>query len=594
MLRRAAPRALAVIVIAQLVSGIATAMGLLAVAAILSHLFDGGVSPERLSAALPSIIQLIAIYLLRLAADVAAKAAKAHLVPKVHQIAEAELYRSSLKASLESFDDPVFYDRLLRARDRGVMHLEGAVDSMVDVGSSGFAVVGATIALMILHPLLFAILVFALLPEGWAALASARLQYAGMTTTIVLSRQVQMMAELATQRESASEIRANQSEDYVLTAYGKHAALLQKHLIDLGLKETRVAAIGHLLSGAGMLATFAALIWMLQVGWLSVAAAGASVVAIRSAGAEITRLIQASNSLVERGLYICDYHDFINGIVDDAARDAAARIVAAPGDAASGVGRIEVVDVGFSYPNSAGEPALGRVSLVIEPGQIIAFVGENGSGKTTLAKIIAGLYRPTSGQVLWDGIDIRGLDRSAAAAKVAMVLQEPVRWPRTARENIRIGRHDRVDPDDSALLAAAREAHALDVIERLPKAWDTLLSKEFHGGYDLSTGQWQRLAIARGLYRDAPLVIWDEPAAPLDAKAECAVYDSLRRLSAGRTVILITHRLASIRDADRIFLLDRGSIAESGRHEELMALDGKYAELYRLQARLHAIEDAMK
>jgi ABC-type multidrug transport system fused ATPase/permease subunit len=172
-----------------------------------------------------------------------------------------------------------------------------------------------------------------------------------------------------------------------------------------------------------------------------------------------------------------------------------------------------------------------------------------------------------------------------------MVQQLPIRWPRSARDNVRLGRHKRSDPTGEALTRAAQQAHALEVIERLPEGWETLLSREFTGGQDLSVGQWQRLAIARGLYRDAPLVIWDEPAAPLDAKAEYTVYESLRKLAADRTVILITHRLASIRNADRILFLECGSLVEQGTHDELLRINGRYAELYRLQAQLHGAEE---
>jgi ATP-binding cassette subfamily B protein len=574
-------------VIAQLVSGVATALALLSIAALLRHLLNGGIAPEQLRAAAPLLLQLLAVLVLQLIADVAARVAKAHVVPKVHQVAETELYRSSLAVDLESFDDPNFYDQLMRARDRGVMHLEGAIDSMVDVGAAAFAVAGAAVALMILHPLLFAILLLALLPEAWTAMASARVQYAGMPITIALSRQVQMMAELATRRECAPEIRANQTERYVLDEYRTQATRLQEHLVALGLREVKLAAIGRVLSGIGLLATFAALLAMLQANWLGLAAAGTAVVAIRSASAEIARLIQALNGLIERALYICDYHDFIAQSQQRSAGDAPDQSLTLPIE-----GRIEIRDVAFAYPNSSGAPALHGINFSIEPRQTIALVGENGSGKTTLAKLISGLYRPTAGRILVGGVDLATFDRRALAARVAMVLQEPIRWPRSARDNIRLGRYEQHDPDQSRLLDAARQSHALEVIERLPQLWDTLLSKEFRGGRDLSSGQWQRLAVARGLYRDAPLVIWDEPTAPLDARAERAVYDSLRKLSAERTVILITHRLASIRDADRIHFLEHGAIVESGSHAELMALDGRYAELYRLQARMHALEDS--
>jgi ABC-type multidrug transport system fused ATPase/permease subunit len=185
------------------------------------------------------------------------------------------------------------------------------------------------------------------------------------------------------------------------------------------------------------------------------------------------------------------------------------------------------------------------------------------------------------------GCTSRRNDELLMLARVVMVLQEPVRWPHDARPNIRVGRYNQDDPDDVRLLAAADHARAQTVIESLPDRWRTLLSRQFRGGRDLSGGQWQRIAVARGLFRDAPLLIWDEPTAPLDAKAEHAVYESLQRVAVGRTVILITHRLASVRDVDRIFVLDRGRIIEDGTHGELMAKNGEYAALYSLQAQMY-------
>jgi ABC-type multidrug transport system fused ATPase/permease subunit len=166
-----------------------------------------------------------------------------------------------------------------------------------------------------------------------------------------------------------------------------------------------------------------------------------------------------------------------------------------------------------------------------------------------------------------------------------------VRWPHTARANVRVGRHDRPDPYGDALGRAAAEARADEVVARLTHGWDTLLSRYFRGGHELSGGQWQRLAVARGLYRDAPVLIWDEPTAPLDARAEFAVYESLRDLARGRTVILITHRLASVRYADRIYLLHEGRLVEQGRHADLLAAGGRYAELYELQTALNVVRE---
>jgi ABC-type multidrug transport system fused ATPase/permease subunit len=225
------------------------------------------------------------------------------------------------------------------------------------------------------------------------------------------------------------------------------------------------------------------------------------------------------------------------------------------------------------------------VSLTVRRGEVLALVGENGSGKTTLAKLMAGLYTPQRGRIRWDGVDLAGIDQDSLCDRVAVVLQDPARWPLTARHNVTIGRPERADADDGVLLDAVAAAASADaVVAGLPYGWDTLLSKKFAHGQDLSVGQWQRIGVARALYRDAPLLICDEPTAALDARAEAAVYESLRRLAAGRTVVLITHRLASVRHADQIAVLHRGRLVELGDHDALMAAGGRYAELYTLQA----------
>ncbi len=580
VVRRSAPVAAATIVVAQIVGAAAMAWALVLTSSILGTLLQGGASFARLQAAFPSLLLLGAVLLLRIVIDAATGIARAHLAPKARREAEQALFRATLHVDLASYDDPDFYDQLQRARDRGILHIEGAIAALVATASAALAVGAAAAALFLLHPALPALLLLAMAPDAWAALTAARIQYGGMPTTIALTRQCEMMAELATQRVPAPEIRANQAQAYVLAEHGRAAEDLQNHLIALGIGEARVIALGRLLSGLGLAATFVALGLMIRAQWLDLAVAGAAVIAIRSAGASLTGLVVTGHELLEKALYISDYQEFL---------DLAGRRTPPPAGVAAPErpGTIRFDAVSFRYPGS-GRLALDNVSLAIEPGQTVALVGENGSGKTTLAKLAAGLYRPTSGTISWDGVDLRDMSADSLADRVAMVLQEPIRWPRSARDNVRLGRHDRPDPDEAELLAAARQSRALEVVERLPRGWQTLLSRQFHGGHDLSAGQWQRLAVARGLYRDAPLVIWDEPTAPLDAKAEHAVYESLRRLARNRTVILITHRLASVRNADRIFFLDAGALVEQGTHDELLRLGGRYAELYRLQVSLTA------
>jgi ATP-binding cassette, subfamily B, bacterial len=580
VMRQAAPRSAVAVVVLQLGAGLAASFGLLATADVLSRLFAAGPTADRVVAALPALVAVLAAYAGLGALNAAVSFANARLAPSVRRVAEERLVAAGLGVRVSAYDDHSFYDRMHRARDRGLLHMERATDNVVELLGSAVAVVAATVTLGILHPVLVLVLAAAMLPEGWAVLRSARLEYANMTRTATLIRRIWLIVDLASNKVAAPEIRACQAEPFVLGEYRGAADALRDHEIGLGVAQARARTVGRAMTGVGLGATYLALGLMLHGGWIALAVAGAAVIAIRTATAALTRLVVAGNHLVEQGLYIADYEEFL---ADARARTRPARGLPAPAQPR----RIELDRVAFRYTGAPG-PALADISLAIDAGQTVALVGENGSGKTTLAKVIAGLYQPTAGRVAWDGVDIGEFDPVSFADKVVMVLQEPVRWPHTARTNVRLGRHDRADPDDTSLRDAATRSGADEVVDALPDGWDTLLSTYFRGGRELSGGQWQRLAVARGLYRDAPVLIWDEPTAPLDAKAEYAVYESLRRLAHGRTVILITHRLASVRHADRIFLLHHGELVEHGTHTELLARDGRYAELFRLQAEMFA------
>jgi ABC-type multidrug transport system fused ATPase/permease subunit len=210
-------------------------------------------------------------------------------------------------------------------------------------------------------------------------------------------------------------------------------------------------------------------------------------------------------------------------------------------------------------------------------------VGENGAGKTTLARLLLGLYEPTAGRITIGDTDLAEIAPPAWRARVGAVFQDYVRYALTARENIGFGCLEKLD-DDAAIRAAARLSSAAAVIESLPDGYETRLGKEFEGGRDLSQGQWQKLAIARAYFRDAELLVLDEPASALDALAEREVYRQFLAVSEGRTVLLISHRLGSARLADRILFLENGRIVQQGTHDALLAAGGPYAALYAMQA----------
>jgi ATP-binding cassette subfamily B protein len=211
-------------------------------------------------------------------------------------------------------------------------------------------------------------------------------------------------------------------------------------------------------------------------------------------------------------------------------------------------------------------------------------VGENGAGKTTITKLLARLYDPTEGRITLDGHDLREFDPEELRRHIGVIFQDFVRYHMTAAENLAIGRIEARE-DRPRLESAAERSLASPVIEKLPAAYDQMLGRRFEGGIELSGGEWQKVALGRAYVRDAQLLILDEPTASLDARAEYEVFERFAELTVGRTAVLISHRFSTVRMADRILVLEDGTVRESGTHAELVAADGLYAELFRLQAR---------
>jgi ATP-binding cassette, subfamily B, bacterial len=250
--------------------------------------------------------------------------------------------------------------------------------------------------------------------------------------------------------------------------------------------------------------------------------------------------------------------------------------------------RVRVEDVSFMYPG-AQRPALDHVDLHVDPGEIVALVGANGSGKTTLVNIICQLYRRHTGRVFWNGIDAATLPPSAIASDLTVLFQDYLQYHLTALDNIVFGRIERPMRIEDAI-AAASQVGIDDYLAQLPDGYHTRMGLEFHGGHELSGGQWQRLALARAFYRGGRFLILDEPTASLDPRAEAELFEQMRRLAEGRSVLLVSHRFSSARAADRIYVLDAGRVVETGSHDELMAEGGQYAELFTLQARAYLHE----
>ncbi|MER6008051.1 ABC transporter ATP-binding protein [Nonomuraea angiospora] len=570
----ASPRDTVVALAGNLAAGVFTVFGLVATSDVLASLLAAGPTPDRVWTALPSLLLVAAATGLRGALLAGAGWAQARLKPLVERLAETRLFELTTRVELAAFDDHDFHNAMRRARDSGVPDTATVVETTIAIVTGAVGVLASAVALGLLHPVLMPLLLVAAVPAGWAAVRMARLGYQAFYRLSAARRRKFMLSDLMAERQPAAEVRAFTLRDFLLGQYAKVADLEQDVQLDVARRRAATKAGGDLLSGVATAGVYGVLGVLLAIGVIPLSVAGAAVLAIRTGQVSLTALIQTMNRLYEAGLYFGDYLAFC-----EIARERVPPRPATPAEPAP-FSLLTAENVTFTYPG-ADRPALSGVSVTVGQGEVIALVGENGSGKTTLAKLLAGLYQPQEGTIRWDGVDLDAFDGDALRRRISVIAQDHTRWPLTVRENIVMGH----PLEEDRLAAASAAAGADEVVARLSDGYDALLDRRFRGGHDLSGGQWQRIAVARGFYRDdAALVIFDEPTSALDARAEHALFERIRGHAAGRTVVLITHRLASVRYADRIYVLDGGAIAEQGTHAELMERDGQYAGLYELQA----------
>ncbi|QHA09381.1 ATP-binding cassette domain-containing protein [Streptomyces broussonetiae] len=563
-------RAVVLLLACQAASAALEAFGLVATTGTISALISSGHIQDRLGSALPPIGVIGAAAGGRALLAIAVVNLSSRLSPRLSREAELEMLEAAVGTELTAYDQPGFNDSWENA-DRGADVAKDLITESQQLMSCVASIVAAASVLTLLHPVLLPLIVLAVLPQGVASMKGARVQYASSRAMAAERRTLGLLRWYIADKDVADQVRSGTIAPFLLALYRRIGARVDAATDRAVHQGARYALVGAVVGGLASALLWSVLGLLLATGHMSVASVGTAVFALRSIGSSLRGLVGYGTQLFRTGLYFDDWVEFI----EEAGGHRMQRGTSTPEPPKA----VRADGLTYTYPG-ADHPALDNVSLTVRRGEVLALVGENGSGKTTLSKLLTGLYLPTSGRVTWDGRDVGDFAPHALWSQTAVVPQDFAHWPFTARDNITLGQPH---GGDQSVHQAAERSGAHEVVESLRSGLDTLLAREWFGGVELSGGQWQRIAIARAFHRPAGLLVMDEPTSALDARAEHRIFTGLREVATDRAVVLVTHRLANVAVADKIVVLDRGRVIQSGTFSELVAAPGLFRELWLLQ-----------
>lgn len=527
------------------------------------------------------------------------------------------LMRHAATLDLYQFENPEFYDRLERARRQTTGRI-GMLPQLFQIAQDAFTLASLAAALLVFNPWLLLLLVVAVFPSFLGATHFAALEYSLLFRWTPERRLLDYYRFLGASDRTAKEVQMFGLADWLIKRYEQLSIGFYNDNRRLSIRRSLSAAALSIVGTLGYYGAYAAILLQAVAGAITIGSLTFLAGSFARSRDLIENLLNSASTIFSQALYIKDLFEFFE----------TAPTIQAPQNARSVPNKITqgfvFENVGFRYPESE-KWAIRNVSFALKPTERIALVGENGAGKTTLTKLIARLYDPTEGRILLDGVDLRDYDIQALRRRISVIFQDFVRYDLAFDANIGVGeietagqylaaqtatnnngktsangnghqtanRKNGSSPKGSnetnneipnAILNAAEKSLAASLLPKFPHGYSQMLGRRFDGGVDLSGGEWQKVALARAYMRDAELLILDEPTAALDARAEYTVFKRFSELVSGRMAILISHRFSTVRMADRIIVLQNGTIVEQGSHHELIENKGVYAELFELQA----------
>ena len=486
------------------------------------------------------------------------------------------LHRKSIEVDLAYYEDSKFYDTMHRAQGEAPYRPTSIVNGLIRTVQSSISLLAMIGLLLSFHWSVALVLLAAALPGVFVKLKFSKVNWLWQRKRTETERKAWYKHWLLTSVSHAKELRLFGLGEHFRAMYMNLRVILRKEVLGIAKKRAASDFVSQIAATVLIYGSLAFIARQALAGLITIGGLVMYFQAFQRGLGFLKGLLGSLASLYEGNLFLSNLFDFLDiepSITDPSAPEPF------PEEITQGV----VLDhVNFSY-SSRSEKALNDVSLVIRPGEMLALVGENGSGKTTLVKLLCRLYDPSSGTISVDGTPIQNFAVENYRGNIGVIFQDYAKYHLTAKENISLGDIAN-SPDDSAVHAAAKAAGADVLINSLPQGYETVLGRSFKNGKELSIGEWQKVALARAFIRDTPLVILDEPTSALDAQAEQAVFEKFRELVKAKTSVIISHRFSTVRMADRIAVMDHGSITEYGTHDELMKKNGKYRRMYTAQA----------